>query len=675
MNERVIEFSIANKAATHLGKKLYNSNPPALAELVANSYDAYATRVDININSGFIYVADNGRGLDINELREKYAKIGRSKIPEIPINNLQERKPMGQKGIGKLAAFSLGDEYCIYTKNPSQNKWITFKLSYSNFVSDSTTYNVEWSEVDELPNFLSQYSKYTSGFIVVIKELIRTPNQSTINNLKIHLSRRFYIASSEANFALYINNEIVDLSTHEYYKNIDFLIYFGYTEDEINAIFPRISNNKKLKYDRNKEVVEYINSQQGFKGWLGSTLKPTQLQTKDYDFNNVVVYIHKKIADENIFKDSGNARIANQYLVGEVQADFLISEDSPITSSRQGLDTSDEYVEEFIKNLNLIRNFFVEQWTNFRTKETARLLPESIKNNESYKKWLDELNDNELKLHNKLLNMMLLRINIKEDEEMQVEDIKRMVLSIINVVSSEQIDEIEKKLSMQQDDINIDFLNILMSKLEKAETTKVFELVKRRVTAIENLEKKMKQANLKECFFEEHLYQHPWLINPYWNQKYNNQKAFKAIRQKYYKSIDKNGNAHKNFIDILIEVAEEEYPIIVELKKNTPTGHAKIQCEDITSQVKQYRKALIQNLPNNLKKIEPTSIKAYYIISEDAGLQGTGNAIEIDECELENLENLNIKLLKYNQIIHNAYISYDEFIKIIKIEKNIPNFD
>lgn len=674
MNERVIEFSIANKAATHLGKKLYNSNPPALAELVANSYDAYATRVDINIDGGFIYVADNGRGLDINELREKYAKIGRSKIPETPINNLQERKPMGQKGIGKLAAFSLGNEYYVYTKNPIANKWITFKLLYSDFVSDSTTYNAEWSEIDRLPIFLSQYSEYTSGFIVVIKQLIRQPNRATINNLKIHLSRRFYIASSEANFALYINNEIVDLSIHEYYKNIDFLIYFGYTQDEINAIFPNISNDKKLKYDRNKEVVEYINSQQGFKGWLGSTLKPTQLQTKDYDFNNVVVYIHKKIADENIFKDSGNARIANQYLVGEVQADFLISEDSPITSSRQGLDTSDEYVEEFIKNLNLIRNFFVEQWTKFRTKETARLLPESIKNNESYKKWLDELNDNELKLHDKLLNIMLLRININEDEEMQVEDIKRMVLSIINVVSSEQIDEIEKKLSMQ-DGINIDFLNILMSKLEKTETTKAFELVKRRVTAIENLEKMMREADLKERFFEEHLYQHPWLINPYWNQKYNNQEAFKAIKQKYYKSIDKSGNAHKNFIDILIEVAEEEYPIIVELKKNTPTGHAKIEVEDITSQVRQYRKALIQNLPNNLENIEPEDIKAYYIISEDTGLQGTGNAIEISKKDLENFKNSNITLLKYNQIIDNAYKSYDEFIKIIKIEKNIPNFD
>lgn len=35
MSDNIIEFSIANQAATHLGRKLYNSNPPALAELVA----------------------------------------------------------------------------------------------------------------------------------------------------------------------------------------------------------------------------------------------------------------------------------------------------------------------------------------------------------------------------------------------------------------------------------------------------------------------------------------------------------------------------------------------------------------------------------------------------------------------------------------------------------------
>lgn len=253
MNSNIIEFSIANKAATHLGRKLYNSNPPALAELVANSYDAYATKVNIVINNNYIYVIDNGKGLSIDELRDKYAKIGRSKVSENPINDLSERKPMGQKGIGKLAAFSLGNVYSVYTKTSLQSKWITFKLSYADFINDDTMYPVEWSEVDELPNNLTQYNEYDSGFIVVIENPIRHSTENTIKNLKIQLSRRFYIVSNETDFFLYINDDIVDLHTHEYYKHIDFLVYFGYTNDEINTIFPQTEDDKKIKYTKKSE--------------------------------------------------------------------------------------------------------------------------------------------------------------------------------------------------------------------------------------------------------------------------------------------------------------------------------------------------------------------------------------------------------------------------------------
>lgn len=34
-----INFSTTNNAVTHLGRNLYSSTPPALAELVANSYE------------------------------------------------------------------------------------------------------------------------------------------------------------------------------------------------------------------------------------------------------------------------------------------------------------------------------------------------------------------------------------------------------------------------------------------------------------------------------------------------------------------------------------------------------------------------------------------------------------------------------------------------------------
>ncbi|EJL4376962.1 ATP-binding protein, partial [Campylobacter jejuni] len=164
-----IEFSIANKAVNHLGRKLYNSNPPAIAELIANSYDAYATQVDIVLNKTFLVVADNGKGLNVDELQKKYAKIGRNKDKENPINNLKERLPMGQKGIGKLAAFSLGDMYTVYTKSINSDKWITFTLKYEELLSEENTHNVVYQEIENLPTEFSQYNSNQSGMIVKIE--------------------------------------------------------------------------------------------------------------------------------------------------------------------------------------------------------------------------------------------------------------------------------------------------------------------------------------------------------------------------------------------------------------------------------------------------------------------------------------------------------------------------
>lgn len=70
-----LKFSIANNAVTHLGRNLYSTTPPALAELVANSYDAYATRVDIHLSDDSISIVDNGKGLSLEELENKLSLI------------------------------------------------------------------------------------------------------------------------------------------------------------------------------------------------------------------------------------------------------------------------------------------------------------------------------------------------------------------------------------------------------------------------------------------------------------------------------------------------------------------------------------------------------------------------------------------------------------------------
>ena len=105
MNDNKIKFSIAGRVATHLGRNLYSSNPPALAELVANSYDAYATKVYIKIDNNKIYIIDNGKGMSIDEINHKYAIIGIEKQKEEPFNGLNQRAPMGQKGNRKTCCF------------------------------------------------------------------------------------------------------------------------------------------------------------------------------------------------------------------------------------------------------------------------------------------------------------------------------------------------------------------------------------------------------------------------------------------------------------------------------------------------------------------------------------------------------------------------------------------
>jgi HSP90 family molecular chaperone len=65
-----IKFQIALGAVKHFGKNLYTTNPPAMAELIANSWDAYAKKCQIIVNDdGSLYLIDDGIGMTDHELK------------------------------------------------------------------------------------------------------------------------------------------------------------------------------------------------------------------------------------------------------------------------------------------------------------------------------------------------------------------------------------------------------------------------------------------------------------------------------------------------------------------------------------------------------------------------------------------------------------------------------
>ena len=72
----VLKFQVAFGAVRHFGRNLYSTNPPAIAELVANAWDAYANECRIYIKNNAMLVLDDGIGMTDEEFQTRYATSG-----------------------------------------------------------------------------------------------------------------------------------------------------------------------------------------------------------------------------------------------------------------------------------------------------------------------------------------------------------------------------------------------------------------------------------------------------------------------------------------------------------------------------------------------------------------------------------------------------------------------
>lgn len=92
-----------------LGIKMYSQLPQALAELIANAWDAAAKNVKVYLedkDQKVISVLDDGDGMSFEEIQEKFLRIGRHRREEEEKRqNSLGRKITGKKGIGEISTF------------------------------------------------------------------------------------------------------------------------------------------------------------------------------------------------------------------------------------------------------------------------------------------------------------------------------------------------------------------------------------------------------------------------------------------------------------------------------------------------------------------------------------------------------------------------------------------
>lgn len=129
--DNAIYFDFSYAALKLLGKNLYSNAANAISELVANGLDAKAKNVYVYIDMSdkehsIIEIIDDGIGMNYNDLASKYVWIGRNKRNDEELLEDEKKNVMGRKGIGKLAALYLSNNYYILTKKKGDsiiNQW------------------------------------------------------------------------------------------------------------------------------------------------------------------------------------------------------------------------------------------------------------------------------------------------------------------------------------------------------------------------------------------------------------------------------------------------------------------------------------------------------------------------------------------------------------------------
>ena len=330
----------------HLGISMYARLPPVIAELIANSYDADAEVVTIELSdkdpeNKSITISDDGSGMNFNEINNKFLKIGRNRR-KIEGKDITDggRKVIGKKGIGKLSVFGVAEEVSITTiKEGIKNK---FSMSLGDIKNGGQPYK-PIQEIKDEP------CQEDSGTKI---ELIKLRRKSLFEPEEIakDLANRFLIFDEGFKTKLIYNEDegnIIDINNEYRFKDL---------EEEFKWTFP--NEGVKFEYDKKEEI----------QGELYASKKPVNSNMK-----GIYLISRGKLVNKPEFYGIKETDYAHEYLTGWLKVDFIDDyEDELISTNRESLNWEDERTEPLKEYLKKIISFVIRSWRNQRKRNQRK---------------------------------------------------------------------------------------------------------------------------------------------------------------------------------------------------------------------------------------------------------------------------------------------------------------
>lgn len=524
-----LPFRVDPHMLEDLGLNLYSSLPRVLVEFIANAYDADGSSVDVHIgfdliekerlemrtawraelesaegdqselepledrllpSTTTISIRDNGHGMTVDELRDKFLVAGRRRrIDEHTNVTPGGRALMGRKGLGKLAGFGVARTIEVLTKTPVDQCAHGIRLDFEEIMQLADTRAVK------VPTFrLSDDAGLgDSGTRVTLSNLVHESVKSREQTVRRSIGDHFVLIEQE-DFSISLNGTPAKPTPRKH--------VYAWPEPELpiaDLVTHSISSTETgqpVEFDFRFRFVEdraaLLASQRG-----------------------VRVYAHKRLAaaPSLLHADTNmHGFRMTDYLDGVVHADFLDNLDRDyIATDRQGLRWETPLLQPVHDFLGDQIKEACKQYQYVRDEKKRKEVEEDV----FTVKLIDaaQLSRRE----HKLALAICAKLASFHGQGVATSQYQEHARLLVRAVGKGEIFTAISKIA-ERDHPNLQDLVSEIARLTHAEIDQTLASVRSRIVAIQALQRMVEDTDFRKANNEDELHNllkgSPWLINP-----------------------------------------------------------------------------------------------------------------------------------------------------------------
>ena len=546
VRHRRLTMKYAGRLVRHLGLQMYSGPVPAIAELIANAWDADASRVRVTVplnknirHSDEITVSDNGTGMAWDDCATKYMVIGRDARTEDGNLTADKRKRMAHKGLGKLAGFGIASNVEVTTVRDGRKT--RFELDYPAIekLEHGEEYTVEAESDSE-----TEDRDGTTVRLAGLKLRRSIPKRQFLASM----SRRFSVMSDR--FQVSVNGETLKKDPGLFQMR-----------------FPDATHSFEGEVTRNGTAHTKIRGAGRIAYWIGFTEKPI----KEQALRGISVVSRGKMVQEPwFFEVAGgmHGQHGMQYMTGEVEADFLDDETDYVTTNRGGVlwshDKPDRLREWGQRRVTEVLRRWAEERGRLRIEKIGRDAP-----------FMDRIKKFPARDRKELESVIRKMASIETIEDDRLND---LALSFINIYENRRLTAMIDKISLLEPHAQAEMYGIL-SEFQIVEAVSMAQIVQTRVSIISKFEEMIKAGAKEVPDMQTHLKNHPWLIDPSYSGLVHEQTLDRILRENFSAgSKSRAGRMRPDFFCM----GELSRALVIEIKRpGANIGRAQIrQLED-----------------------------------------------------------------------------------------------